>query len=257
MKIRSGILILIITLINPIFAFTQKTLEFNQIKLVTNVEETVPAGKVWKIESIMPNTAVRYDNGYSIKINSKTIYVHTYSAGIKYWDNISSIVFEGKWDGTSCTGGGTYLVFSYNGSESGLPFQNRSKSSSNYITTSWTNYQNLFTVTPQNLNNALSITSFRLYTTNYGGSHIPVKIRMTVNYSDGTTQQTEYNGGCCCGNSYYDIIGSSSSYFQVQAASRDYFYTTMQLPAWLPENTTLKADNNIEYISVIEYNVIP
>jgi hypothetical protein len=36
-------------------AFAQHTLQFNQVKLVGTVE-TVPTGKVWKIESVLPNT---------------------------------------------------------------------------------------------------------------------------------------------------------------------------------------------------------
>ena len=37
-------------------AFTQGNLQFNQVKLVTALE-TVPAGKVWKIESVIYNIA--------------------------------------------------------------------------------------------------------------------------------------------------------------------------------------------------------
>jgi len=38
------------------FAFAQGNLQFNQVKLVTALE-TVPAGKVWKIESVIYNIA--------------------------------------------------------------------------------------------------------------------------------------------------------------------------------------------------------
>ena len=34
----------------------QGTLEFNQVKLVTSSEETVPGNKVWKIESVLGNS---------------------------------------------------------------------------------------------------------------------------------------------------------------------------------------------------------
>ncbi len=37
-------------------AFAQGNLQFNQVKLVT-AQETVPAGKVWKIESVIYNIA--------------------------------------------------------------------------------------------------------------------------------------------------------------------------------------------------------
>lgn len=39
----------------PAGAFAQHTLQFNQVKLVSTVE-TVPTGKVWKIESMLPSS---------------------------------------------------------------------------------------------------------------------------------------------------------------------------------------------------------
>jgi hypothetical protein len=38
------------------FAFAQGNLQFNQVKLVT-AQETVPVGKVWKVESVIYNIA--------------------------------------------------------------------------------------------------------------------------------------------------------------------------------------------------------
>ena len=46
--------IFIITIFLYTGAFTQGNLQFNQVKLVTALE-TVPAGKVWKIESVIYN----------------------------------------------------------------------------------------------------------------------------------------------------------------------------------------------------------
>ena len=48
--------IFIITIFLYTGAFTQGNLQFNQVKLVTALE-TVPAGKVWKIESVIYNIA--------------------------------------------------------------------------------------------------------------------------------------------------------------------------------------------------------
>lgn len=47
------------------FAKAQGNLQFNQVKLVTNLE-TVPVGKVWKVESVIyniPSSATTYQTG--------------------------------------------------------------------------------------------------------------------------------------------------------------------------------------------------
>jgi hypothetical protein len=54
--------------------FAQGNLQFNQVKLVT-VQETIPAGKVWKITGILPSYGYRYTSGgtspyeYGILVN--------------------------------------------------------------------------------------------------------------------------------------------------------------------------------------------
>ncbi|HRS53713.1 MAG TPA: hypothetical protein P5250_03315 [Bacteroidales bacterium] len=42
----------LLIIFNSIVIKAQKTLEFNQVKLITSTTETVPTGKVWKIENI-------------------------------------------------------------------------------------------------------------------------------------------------------------------------------------------------------------
>jgi len=44
--------------------FAQGNLQFNQVKLVT-VQETIPAGKVWKITGILPSIGFRYTSSAS------------------------------------------------------------------------------------------------------------------------------------------------------------------------------------------------
>lgn len=57
----------------------QGNLQFNQVKLVSSVE-TVPAGKVWKIENILPGvrpTTTSWGNStldFIININNQTVY---------------------------------------------------------------------------------------------------------------------------------------------------------------------------------------
>ncbi len=57
----------------------QGNLQFSQVKLVTT-SETVPAGKVWKIENILPGvrpTTTSWGNStldFTININNQTVY---------------------------------------------------------------------------------------------------------------------------------------------------------------------------------------
>lgn len=61
------------------FINAQGNLQFNQVKLVSSLE-TVPAGKVWKIENILPGvrpTTTSWGNStldFIININNQTVY---------------------------------------------------------------------------------------------------------------------------------------------------------------------------------------
>ena len=52
--------IFIITIFLYTCAFTQVNLQFNQVKLVSTIE-TVPAGKVWKVENYLPSSQLAID----------------------------------------------------------------------------------------------------------------------------------------------------------------------------------------------------
>ena len=71
--------ILIVFLFLSLRLFSQGNLQFSQVKLVTT-SETVPAGKVWKIENILPGvrpTTTSWGNStldFTININNQTVY---------------------------------------------------------------------------------------------------------------------------------------------------------------------------------------
>jgi hypothetical protein len=71
--------IIIVFLFLSLRLFSQGNLQFNQVKLVTT-SETVPAGKVWKIENILPGvrpTTTSWGNStldFTININNQTVY---------------------------------------------------------------------------------------------------------------------------------------------------------------------------------------
>ena len=52
--------IIIITILLYTGAFSQGNLQFNQVKLVSTIE-TVPAGKVWKVENYLPSSQLAID----------------------------------------------------------------------------------------------------------------------------------------------------------------------------------------------------
>ncbi|MEY4605031.1 MAG: hypothetical protein RIT43_2323 [Bacteroidota bacterium] len=71
--------------LNSYIGFTQGNLQFNQVKLVSTVE-TVPTGKVWKVESVTFSSGLPYIGSSSagagswlIKINSTDQVVKSYS----------------------------------------------------------------------------------------------------------------------------------------------------------------------------------
>lgn len=71
--------IIIVFLFLSLRLFSQGNLQFSQVKLVTTAE-TVPAGKVWKIENILPGvrpTTTSWGNStldFTININNQTVY---------------------------------------------------------------------------------------------------------------------------------------------------------------------------------------
>lgn len=69
--------------------FSQGNLQFNQVKLVSTVE-TVPVGKVWKLQNFLPNTALVQDlnrtyptavvggtKNFIILVNGNSIYLQS------------------------------------------------------------------------------------------------------------------------------------------------------------------------------------
>ena len=53
-------------------------------------------------------------------------------------------------------------------------------------------------------------------------------------------------------NGTYGIFGQ---YSNAAAYANDYHYNGLQGAYWLPEGTTLQAGTNVQYISVIEFNI--
>lgn len=77
--------VILIVLFFAAFITNAQTLQFSQVKLVGSVMETVPAGKVWKVESVMststmvPSTGTLDNTYYSVskivEINGQNIVI--------------------------------------------------------------------------------------------------------------------------------------------------------------------------------------
>lgn len=90
-KTRYTILLLFIAMLTS----AQGTLQFNQVLLVSNVQQTVPAGKIWKVESVMPQSSlIRVSDSYYytpspgqasdfvIVVNGYNVFVGKVTAGV-------------------------------------------------------------------------------------------------------------------------------------------------------------------------------
>src|SRR5687768_13695285 len=82
-------------------ASAQGTLQFNQVKLINNTAQIVPAGKVWKVESV--NLSVKDGNRVApaFKINTDTVILGYDSYQTTDLENVTSIVVQVK--GYRCT----------------------------------------------------------------------------------------------------------------------------------------------------------
>ena len=65
-------IIFCILLFYSISSFAQGNLEFNQVKLVGTTNETVPAGKIWKIESALSSSSLNISTGTTSTQNVTT-----------------------------------------------------------------------------------------------------------------------------------------------------------------------------------------
>jgi hypothetical protein len=65
-------IIFCILLFYSISSFAQGNLEFNQVKLVGSTTETVPAGKIWKIESALSSSSLSISTGTTSTQNVTT-----------------------------------------------------------------------------------------------------------------------------------------------------------------------------------------
>lgn len=238
-------------------AFAQGTLQFNQVKLVT-AQETVPAGKVWKVESALLGLTQGIRVSPWFRVNTDTIVMGYDSYNVSRWENVVSIQIQGRAGSTTGntnirlrivgTGGGQVIDQTYS-----TPFSTN------------TNWSTLAThVPPSPGNNEIDRWAFWNYLigSSVGGSDW--EFRVVVNLSNGAQIVNTYSGapGCCgnygttggTGNNY---VGSSGTTSAVERMDRVRPQISTSFPFWLGAGQTLQAGGNVRGLSVIEFNIQP
>jgi len=231
--------------------FAQNTLEFNQVKLVSDLE-TVPEQKVWKVESAFPSVSQDFHPHY-ILVNGAPVYLSEFNTGDTYWSRIESIELDlRKTTTTACANSNTF-VLAMSGFENDFPFS-VSRSADRSKDAISTTFENIITFSPQTSGAILELTSIELRVS--AQNWRPFELRLKVNYIDGFSQSYLYSSStsnfCGSGGATY-YIGSASGPFLVPYRAKETFHYSAKLPLWLPPGATLETGHNIGAISVIEF----
>ena len=240
----------------------QYTLQYNQVKMVGTTEETVPAGKVWKVESAMINKKDGNTVTPSFRIVrsgvADTVYLGLDSYNISSWyDVLTFDVYIRKGVNFSCSynntlnlrilgsGGGNFIdqTFSYN-------------YNANSLTTSFPASPNISFAPSSPGNN--SIDKWQFFTTMNFDAY---EYRLVVNLRNGTKLSYMFNYSITAGNCYsnwgavsWHIGSSSTPPVDIPRIDITRPTVTTAFPFWLSAGTSLKALKNIACLSIIEFN---
>lgn len=232
-----------------------QNLEFSRVMLVDSIGDVVPAGKIWKIESVMSKRDRTTFSPYTIIVNNRDVYMGDYSFSGKGWIDLESIDVYYK-ENVSCATTPT-LYFYISGYEGRTPFWGRKFYGTVQNSASW---HLVYSVTPQVPGMPLQITSAKLYISYWEAADV----KLDFTYLDGTTYSMTIPGyqSSVCQSNYWQFIsatpGSSSSTVDYAEVPEAELYTIdTRLPIWLPAGTTLAAGDNVLSVSVVEFTVVP
>jgi hypothetical protein len=99
------------------YAYSQNSLGFNQVLLIDNTEQTVPPGKVWKVEGVAGSRVTQYN--YASNNNSN--FSPAQNQILINGQAISAIHAVGTGAGTGTGSGTVYSGFSYAASPTSFP----------------------------------------------------------------------------------------------------------------------------------------
>ena len=272
------ILILSFFLVLCSLLYSQGNLQFNQVKLVGDAPLTVPAEKVWKIES----ATLSIKDGIRVPprfiIGTDTIVMGYESYTTSQLENVVSVKLEWKGSneaggigtcGCCCTSytpsnGSNNIVLVVGGNSTGSNILSENLTFSNIPGTSISSYAPLGNINLVNGGNNI-VTSWTLYftpiiaqpclptytTTTWGVSYT---FRVTFLLLNGNAvsyevSKSQFN---CGGAPQLNVTNPTIA---TETKSRPQLST--QFPIWVPSGTVLKTLTNIAKLSVLEFNIIP
>lgn len=240
--------------------FSQGSLQFNQVKLVT-AAESVPEGKVWKVESAHLSRADGLGKHPVFKINDDEI-VLGYDAYLTTdLENVTDIIIQVS--GSKCVNTSLSNVnITLNGLSGLTPIVSTLNGSGSFVPGG--SYQTIatFNSIPNSGNNVIDSwrLSFTQVNTGSGSDKAYLaNFRVIFVKANGSSMvyyvSTNQGNGSCSNYSAGTTFPSVSQSINPLVVSRPQIST--QFPIWLPAGTALEAVTNIASLSVIEFNVMP
>jgi hypothetical protein len=233
----------------------QGTLQFNQVKLVQAID-SVPANKVWKVESAVLGISQGIRVSPTFYINGDTVVLGYDSYNVSRWENVTSVVVQVR--GQLCN---TVVRMRFLGSGGGSAIDQDNSSAT--LNSTYNQFTTVATFNPPSPgNNEIDRWIFWLMTTNQTSGGTP-EFRIVVNLANGAQIVESYNNnngcGCCytVNNSWANFVGNAGSTVALSRMDRTRPQISTSLPMWLPSGTTLQAGGNVKALSVIEFNVLP
>jgi hypothetical protein len=256
-------------------SFGQGNLQFNQVKLVGTTSETVPAGKVWKIESapLTVKNGIRVPPTFSIGTDTIILGYDSYSTSVL--ENVVSVKVEWKgnnfgpmpsclngYGGNSFCNGSINLKLNVGGVSTGSNILEESLVFQNIPNISSSNYISLGTVNLVNkASNFLSSWSLDFspvsvlfqsggVSTDFWGVDYFFRITFLLTNGNAVSYLVSKNQSACGSNALVSIQGPS-----VATETRTRPQVTTQFPIWIPAGTSVKTLSNIAKLSILEFNV--
>jgi hypothetical protein len=253
----------------------QNNLQFNQVKLVGSTAETVPSGKVWKIESapLTVKNGIRVPPSFLIGTDTIILGYDSYTTSIL--ENVVSVKLEWKgnnygpmpaclngYGGNSISNGSINVKLNVGGIASSSNILEESLSFQNIPNFNSTSFVNLGTINMTNKNNNI-VSSWSLdftpvsvlfqsgsTSTDFWGIDYYFRVTFLLANGNANSFLISKNQGACGTNALVSVSGPS-----VATETRTRPQVTTNFPIWIPAGTQVKTISNIGKLSIMEFNV--
>jgi hypothetical protein len=259
--------------------YSQGNLQFNQVKLVGDNQQTVPSEKVWKIESatLSIKDGIRVPPRFIIGTDTIQLGYDSYSTSIL--ENVVSVKLEWKGSNNSgttnstcgccCTSnnpsnGSNNVVLVVGGNSTGSNILSENLTFSNIPGTNITSYAPLGNVNLVNGGNNI-VTSWTLYftpissqpclptyTTTTWGVNYTFRVTFLLSNGNAVSYEVSKSQFNCGGAPQLNVTNPT-----IATETKSRAQVTTQFPIWVPGGTIVKTLSNIAKLSVLEFNIIP